>query len=201
MKPLCKKQAFTYVEVLIATTISLMVIAGIMVSFYAGLRIWKYHYVKAKSINDAYIGLGKMLNDIRGAYYYQLGTFNGGSFTALATNATQISSAIQILRTPKANDWFLYYYNPSSNAIFRAEYPGTVSNTLIVQNIAASNIFQTEIYTNTSTVVATSSTSNQTGLVSINLKFGLLNGTNSLLYGLSGTNIFQTRVSVCTRKI
>jgi hypothetical protein len=75
---------------------------------------------------------------------------------------------------------------------------------MILPNIASSAIFQNEIFTNGTTVVSTHT--NQTGLVSITLQFGLFNGTNSLIYGISGTNtagtnIYQTRVSVCTRKV
>ena len=194
-----KKRGFTIVEVLVATSISLLVIAGIVTCFMGGLRIWKYQYIKAYSMNSAYIGMSKMLNDIRGAYWIQLGSYSGGTFTGTAEGVAQLAPAIKIMRSPATNDWFLFYYNSSSNSIYRAECPGTVSNTLILQNIASSAIFQNEIYTNGTTVVSTHT--NQTGLVSITLLFGLPNGTNSLIYGLSGTNIYQTRVSVCTRKV
>lgn len=203
------KQGFTLVEVMAATLISVMVISGIVTCFIGGLRLWKFQYTKASTMNKAYIGMSKMLNDIRGAYWFQLGTFSGATFTGLTEGTPQLASAIKIMRSPATNDWFLYYYSATSNTIYRAEYPGTASNTLILQNIASSAIFQNEIYTNSTTLV--SGHTNQTGLISINLQFGLPNGTNSLIFGIGGTNtpgtnipgtiIYQTRVSACTRKV
>jgi len=104
---------------------------------------------QTKALTSTYISLNKIASDIKGAYGVQLGTNTATGFYPLSDGIEQKANALKITRSSTTNDWYVYYYVPVSNAIYRGEYPGTISNKMVISKVDASQpLFQRLIYTN-----------------------------------------------------
>lgn len=202
MKTLKQNRAFTLVELLVATSISIVVLGAILWSQIIGLRLWKVQSLKTKALTSAYISLNQIAYDIKGAYTVQLGTNTSTGFYPLSDGVEQEANALKIVRSSTTNDWFVYYYMDTSNAIYKGECPGTISNKLVIKGVDGSQpLFYRLCYTNGVKQTSMHNT-NSDAVFMVDLRLVLsTNDISQLLTNMVNTNILNAQITACIRKL
>lgn len=112
--------AFTLPEVLVATTVLSMIIAGIVTSHIFGLKMSLVSGIKLNACEDGRKAAGLLLQDIRGALTIDIGNVTFNTFTPVADGTNQVGNAIQIYTTTNKADYVRYDCS-TSNTLCRIE--------------------------------------------------------------------------------
>jgi hypothetical protein len=150
----------TLVEVMIAFSLMLMVLAAILAANLIGLSENQYMSSKAGASNTSRIAVGTMLNDIRSAKGYFIGSISGTNYGTLSqiTNGALQGTSLQLypilISTNESIDYTKYIQysfvsnvvsgfgnTPSSGVLYR--YVSTNGSLTIV----ASNLINTLYFT------------------------------------------------------
>jgi len=123
------RQAFTLVELLVASTIFLILVVGAMVSVQLyGLRVYTLTTSKIKVTTGARESLNDIRDRIRTAYDVNVGTYSNGVFSTIATGQSQRGNAVQIFaNTNTAAASALVFYEDVTNNVLNMVYSNTVS--------------------------------------------------------------------------
>ena len=158
-----RRRGMTLIEVMIASTVMIAVIAGVMSANFLGLRQAKLMESKAGA-NDAarrYVNL--LLYDIRSAKGYDIGSMSGTNFIAI-TNGNFQGTALKLFVVASSTNqvidntrYLLYYFDTSQAAsgngfLWRQNSTNGVA-TIVVSNLVNTLYFTSEDYLgNTQTV-------------------------------------------------
>lgn len=169
--------AMTLVEMMIVTSLMLLVVTGVMSANYIGLRENQLMASKAGANNTSRIAVNQMLQDIRGAKGYQIGTVSGtnNTFTPI-TNGVQQGIAVElypiVISTNEALNtsvYTLYYFDSSDSAnndgrLWRCD-------TNQVYTVVASNLINTLYFTSEDYTGTPQSTRTYKGIIHTTLQF------------------------------
>jgi hypothetical protein len=159
--PARQSQGMTLVEVMIATALmTSCVIGGLIAVNMMGLRYEMLLESKAGASDSARRNITQLKNDIYGAKGWQIGSWNGSTFTPIATGANQQGPALIIYplivnsnQIVDLSKYTLYYFdsNDIANNNGRLWYVNTVSgdNRIIISNLIAPIYFTAENYNGT----------------------------------------------------
>ena len=158
-----RRRGMTLIEVMIASTVMIAVIAGVMSANFLGLRQAKLMESKAGA-NDAarrYVNL--LLYDIRSAKGYDIGSMSGTNFIAI-TNGNFQGTALKLFVVASSTNqvidntrYLLYYFDTAQAAsgngfLWRQNSTNGVA-TIVVSNLVNTLYFTSEDYLgNTQTV-------------------------------------------------
>ena len=92
-----RRAGFTLVEVMIAGSVMMMVVAGVLSANFLGLRESKLMEAKAGASDSSRRYVSQLLSDIKSAKGYDVGTMSGTNFIAI-TNGWEGSSTTGKLR-------------------------------------------------------------------------------------------------------
>jgi prepilin-type N-terminal cleavage/methylation domain-containing protein len=134
------KSGFTLPEVLIATTLFLLLLGGIVGANLFGMRLFQLTESKLRSSDGARKALGVMTDEIRKCKATWVGDVTNGAFVALADGLPQTGSALLIQPTSNTNNFVIYYLNPPDQS-FRRVVTSTASTTILAQTVTNSTIF------------------------------------------------------------
>jgi prepilin-type N-terminal cleavage/methylation domain-containing protein len=136
---------FTLPEVLIASTVLLLLVSGIVFANLFGLSMFRITETKLNATNEARKTLGRMANEIRTCKSTWIGNVTNGVFVALLDGETQQGSGLLIYPTTNAANYIVYFVNPSDKTFRRTtSTPGNA--TALAGSITNSVIFRAQDY-------------------------------------------------------
>jgi Tfp pilus assembly protein PilW len=157
---------FTLIEVMIATTLSfLVVILGIMSANYIGMREDLLIQSEAGASDTSRQAVNQFLSDIRTAKGYLIGSFTNGtptSFSPVANGQLQSNTCLQLFpiviatnQTIDTTKYIIYYFDLSDIAnndghlvCFNNTNNGATTTTVIASNLINTLYFTSEDYSN-----------------------------------------------------
>ncbi|PYJ87421.1 MAG: hypothetical protein DME22_01755 [Verrucomicrobia bacterium] len=129
-----RPSAFTLVEVLVAMSIMVLVLIGVLAVQFFGMKLFQLTKSKLGASDDARKAIDLLVTEIRVAKMIRIG--NGGlgspNFTDCGPNTPQQGGAIQIYATTNTNSFVRYYFNSSSNRLERT--PNGIAASTVVAN-------------------------------------------------------------------
>jgi prepilin-type N-terminal cleavage/methylation domain-containing protein len=116
---LSARDGFTLPEVLIASTIFVLMIGGIIIANLFGLRMFQMAQTKANVTKWSRLTMEKLQNEIHACNSAQLGTVSNGLFTGLLDGETQQCSGLLIYPSSSTNSYILYFVNAADQTLRR----------------------------------------------------------------------------------
>jgi prepilin-type N-terminal cleavage/methylation domain-containing protein len=130
-------RGFTLPEMLIATAIFSMVIAGILVVNLFGLRMSQVVQAKANVTAWSRLTMERLQNEIHACNSAQLGTVSNGLFSGLLDGEVQQGSALLLYPSAGNTNYILYFVNSADQTLRRAtEQP---NSTVILANFVTTS--------------------------------------------------------------
>ncbi|NOS70236.1 MAG: type II secretion system protein [Verrucomicrobia bacterium] len=163
--PFERNGGFTLPELLVAISIFLLLISGIISAHLFGLSMFRITETKLNATADARKVIGKMANEIRTCTSTKVGNINSGSFVGKLDGEKQEGSGLMIYPTTNAANFILYFVNPSDRTFRRTtSTPG--SAVILAESVTNSVLFSARNYVGT---VLTNSQNNR--VIHLNLEF------------------------------
>ena len=176
-----RQQGMTLVEVMVASALMVIVIGGLMSANIVGLQQDQLVESMAGANDTSRNAVNMMLEDIRLAKGYNVGTYSSGSSFSACTNGTAqqgtavllypiVNSTNQAVDTTRS---ILYYFDLSDSAnndgrLWRtSNIPGDTSSGLLI----ASNLINTLYFTSETFLGATQFNTTYKGVVHTTLQF------------------------------
>jgi len=149
-----RPSAFTLVEVMIALTIMLMTLVGVLAVQFYGMKLFELTKSKLGASDDARKAIDLLCTEIRSAKIIKIGSGGPGTinFAECAPGTLQQGSAIQIYATTNTNTFVRYYWDSTTNQLQRT-FNGIITKTVVASYITNSGIFTAEdAFGNTNTL-------------------------------------------------
>jgi Tfp pilus assembly protein PilW len=109
----CRSQAtgaFTLTEIMVASAIFTMAIAGVIACNLFGMKLFELSKAKMGASDDARQAISMMVSEIRSCTFERVGNFNGTNFVEASVNTVQQGNAVQVEVTPDTNSFIWYYW-------------------------------------------------------------------------------------------
>lgn len=155
---------FTLTEVLIASGIMGMMIAGVISAHIAGIRLFSTTKLKLGASDDARRAISKLIDEVRSAKIILVGMGSNTSFDAV-DDGPQRGNAIQVYPTTSTNTFTRYYLDTNALQLCKttqAQNAGVVLANFVTNTI----VFSSEDYQGN---VLTNSYNNR--VIGLNLEF------------------------------
>lgn len=125
-------RGFTLPELLIATTIFVMLVGAVITANLFGLRMFQMVQTKINVTTWSRLTMEKLQNEIHACNSAQLGTISNGYFVGLLDGETQQCSGLMIYPGTNTNSFILYFANAADQTLRRTtDQPGS---TVILAN-------------------------------------------------------------------
>jgi Tfp pilus assembly protein PilW len=118
-------RGFTLAEVMIATTLLVLVFAAIISTNLWGLAMNIRSEIWLDTSDDSRHTMGMLHEDVRTASTIYVGTGSLAGFTNAGITNIQAGNALLIYASTNTNSWVLYYYDSTTNTLYRTNYDGT----------------------------------------------------------------------------
>ena len=130
MKPAIFKSSrrgrgFTLAEVLMAVTILVFVFAAIISVNLWGLAMNQRSQIWLNTSDDTRHSMEMLHEDVRTASTIYVGTGSLAGFTNASATNVQAGNALLLYASTNTNSWVLYYYDSTTNTLFRTNWDGT----------------------------------------------------------------------------
>ena len=130
MKPALSKnirmgRGFTLAEVMLSTTLLVLVFAAIVSVNLWGLSMNIRSEIWLDTSDDSRHSMWMLHEDVRTAETIYVGTGSLAGFTNAGATNVQAGNALLIYASTNTNSWVLYYYDPTTNTLFRTNWDGT----------------------------------------------------------------------------
>lgn len=127
---------------MVAMSIFLVVIGGVLASHLFGLRMIEITKIKLAVSDSIPRGIEEMRSEVQSAKIVLIGLGNSDTFTPALDNAPQVGNAIQIYRTSDTNVFIRYYLDTKDKALKRLGTNAAV--TVVAEIIGNTTIFAAE---------------------------------------------------------
>jgi hypothetical protein len=142
-----------------------VVLSGVLTGHLTGLKMFQITKAKLGASDEARKALSKMVNEVRGAKWLQVGTGNAASFTPIEDGNAQQGTAVEIYSTDTTNEFVRYYLDAQARTLNRVSSENTTQQE-IVHSITNQIVFAAE---NAHGTVLTNSENNR--VLSLTLQF------------------------------
>lgn len=160
-----KKQGFTLPELLVASTVFALILAGVVFAHLFGLSMFRVTETTLNATEDTRSAIGRMANEIRTCRTTLVGNVKAGAFEALLSGERQEGTALMIRPTTNTASFVIYFVNPSDQTFRRTtSTPG--SAVILAESITNSLVFRAQDHRGT---VLTNNQNNR--VININLEF------------------------------
>jgi prepilin-type N-terminal cleavage/methylation domain-containing protein len=137
-------QGFTLPEVLIAMTVFMFVLAGILSANLFGLKIFQFNQTKLSATEWSRRTFGKITDEIHACNSVSiLNVDTNGNFTGLLPGEAQQGNALQIYPTTNTDIYTIYFVNLPDETFRRMESAPTGTNTFILADSVTNTIIFT----------------------------------------------------------
>jgi len=157
--------AFTVTEVMVATTVLMLAITGVMTTHLFGLRMVEISKAKLGASDDARHAISLMISEIRSARTVRVGEGNLSGFTEVAVDSVQEGSAIQVYSSLDTNQFIRYFWDATDKRLKRTTN-GASAAFVVANAITNSVLFRAEDYQGN---VTTNNQNNR--VIALNLRF------------------------------
>lgn len=158
-------RGFTLPELLIAISVFLLLISGIVSAHLFGLSMFRITETKLNATAEARKVIGSMANEIRTCKSTRVGNITSGLFVAKLDGEIQQGSGLMIYPTTNTANYVLYFVNPSDKT-FRRTTSTNGSATILAESITNSMVFSAQNHQGT---VLTNNQNNR--VIHLNLEF------------------------------
>lgn len=137
------KSAFTLVEIMVAMSLFIMVIGGILFSHIIGIKMYEVTKAKLGASDQARQTIGILLDEVRSAKKIRVGEGGKLYFTEAPPGTPQQGNAIQLHPDTNYNQFVRYYLDPYLNCLKRVSNIDS-DERLIAEHITNSVVFTSE---------------------------------------------------------
>jgi prepilin-type N-terminal cleavage/methylation domain-containing protein len=139
------RRGFTLVELLIAITIFMVVVGGILAANLLGLRMMQANSNTLAATEWSRKTFGTITSEIHSCNIAYVGTITNGQFAGLLPGEPRIGTSLLIYPTTNSTNYILYYLNPADNTFRRTtDQNDTVTN--LADSVTNLNIFTAQDY-------------------------------------------------------
>lgn len=139
------ERAFTLPEILIASTISLVLLGGIVAANLFGLRIFQLSQTKLNATQWSRETLMRLTDEIHACSQAQVGVVSNGIFSAFLDGETQQGNALLVNPTSDTNNYVIYFVD-TDDQTFRRTTQQTNSTVILASSVANPMAFAAEDY-------------------------------------------------------
>jgi len=137
------QKAFTLTELMVATTVFALAMAGLLSIHLMGLRIFELTKAKIGANEEARESLSKIVTDVRSAKTVLVGDGSASAFTECALGTLQQGNAVRIFLSTNTNT-FIQYYRDNENRLMRVTSDSNAA--VMARSISNSVVFTSEDY-------------------------------------------------------
>jgi hypothetical protein len=121
------RQAFTLVEIMVASALLSLVILGILACHLAGLRYLQL--IQPKLLNAQYERqtIGRLVEEVRCANSLQVGTGSLSTFSAAGPTNLQSGNALRIYTSTNTSQYIYYFHDLATATVQRVPLQGTTA--------------------------------------------------------------------------
>ena len=116
-----RRSGFTLVDFMVASTLSILVIGGIIFAQIAGLKMYNLTKAKLGASDQARAALNLLVTEVRSGKIVRVGNWTGGSFQAITEGSLMQGNAIKINSTTNTNHSIQYYLDQNDKKLKRIE--------------------------------------------------------------------------------
>src|SRR6266478_626565 len=109
-----RAQAMTLTELMTATSIFVLMVAGLVVTNMFAMQQDELVNSKLGANDQSRVGFDLLLGEIRGCKYVQVGSGTSNSFTSVTNGATEQGNALLVFPSTDSSTWIQYYFNTNS---------------------------------------------------------------------------------------
>jgi len=128
------RRAFTLAELLVASSVFLMVVAGVLLGNSFGMRMVGITQLKLSAAGRVRNVVSQLYSDINSAKFVRVGNGNFGAFTNINSGSFKQGKAIEIYHSANTNEFVRYYRDSVDKKLKRmtngAAGPTTVANAI-----------------------------------------------------------------------
>ena len=190
-----RRAAFTLVEVLVASTLTTMVVGGILYTHIFGVKMYQITKSKLGVSDQARGAISLLIGEIRSAKSIQIGDGSLSSFTQCADGALQQGRAIQIYATTNSAS-FVRYYLDGTDAKLKRTTNGTSAIDVVAEYITNNIVFTSEDFRGTN---LTSSQNNR--VIGLSLQFYQIQYPITVIGPGNFYDFYQLRTKVTRRTV
>lgn len=131
-------RAFTLPEAMIAMSLFMVVMGGLIFSHIYGMRMFQLSRSKLGASDEARRAVSKLAEEIRSAKILRIGTGGLTNFTARGISETQSGNAIQVYPTTNTSSYVRYYWDSADKRLKRTT--NGLSSVYVVANAISNNV-------------------------------------------------------------
>lgn len=140
-----KAAGFTLPEALIATTVFLFLVLGLVAANLFGLRWYQIGQTRLLATDSAREAISKMSDELRNSCSAVVGNVSNGVFLAHVNGEVQTGNGLMIYATTNTNSYVLYFANATNQTFIRySTDAGT--NQVVAQSVTNTAVFQAQDY-------------------------------------------------------
>ena len=134
--------AFTLNEMLVTSTLFLMLLGGFLSAQLFGVRLYEISKAKLSMTDDAPRIFNQLASEIHSAKFIQVGSGSSNRFAPATLSAPRMGNALQISTSLSGTPYIRYYLDSSDFTLKRMDTNGTISSVArsITNNIVFSII-------------------------------------------------------------
>jgi type II secretory pathway pseudopilin PulG len=136
---------FTLAELLVAITVFMFVVGGIIFANLYGLKMFRITETTLTATDDARKAISQMTDEIRTCKRTWIGDVRNGVFEALLDGERQQGTGLLIQPTTNATHFVIYFVNPSDKT-FRRTTSTPDTTTILAHSITNSVVFASQDY-------------------------------------------------------
>jgi type II secretory pathway pseudopilin PulG len=187
--------AFTLPEIMLAMTLLLLVLGGLISSHIFGLRLMELAKSKLGASDEARTAIAKMMEEIRSAKLIRLGEGNLTSFTEVAPDTLQKGSAVQIYPTTNYNAYVRYFWDSGDRRLKRT------TNGMNFVYIVANSISNELVFTSENYAGTTLTNNENNRVIGVTLQFFQLQYPTVKIGPGSLYDFYQLRTKITRRTV
>lgn len=138
-----RAQGFTLPEILIAMTVFVLVVAGIVSANLFGLKMFQISSAKLKAVEWSRRTFGKITDEIHVCDSVSVGNMTNGVFAGLLDGETQQGSSLLIYPTTNNTSYIVYYFN-SADQTFRRTTDKANTAVILAESVTNRVIFSAQ---------------------------------------------------------
>lgn len=136
-------RGFTFTEIMIAGTLLMMILAGMLSAHLFGMRMFEITKAKLGANDEARQAISLMMQEIRSGKLVKVGSGNLTHFTEVPADTAQRGSAVQIYPTASTNQFVRYFWDGESQKLKRTTN-GSSSVSIVANSITNNIVFSAE---------------------------------------------------------
>lgn len=134
-------RGFTLSEIVVAMSVFILVVAGVLSAHLFGLRMFKANESKLITTEWSRRTFGKITDEIRACNSVSiLNVDTNGNFTGLLDGETQQGNALQIYQTTNTDSYILYFLNLADQSFRQTMAQPSGTNTIVLAELITNTI-------------------------------------------------------------